>query len=317
MKLLIRCAFFFEALCSYFLLVLCGKRLLFTAITLCLLSSYALGSTIGDKEQVNLVIPRVDISNAEHAEYFVKLLSLAMEKTTSGDGDYQITRSQKDRSQARNLLDLEKGNNLNVLWTMTSREREDKLLPIRIPLLKGLLGYRVFLIRKEDKNTFGAIQSLDDLRAFKAGQGAHWPDTRILRENGINVVTNVRFELLFTMLQEKRFDYFPRGINEAWAELNHHAQRGLIVEPSILLKYAAPMYFFVNRSDEWLANRIEKGLLAAIEDGSFDELFYGFPVHQNFFSLANIRGRKTFELVNPGLPEKTPLDIDELWYKAD
>ncbi|WP_250657921.1 transporter substrate-binding domain-containing protein [Alkalimarinus coralli] len=287
-----------------------------TVITLCLFPSYALGLTSSHQEQVNLVIPRVDVSNAEHAEYFVKLLELAMEKTIS-DGRYQITRSQKDRSQARNLLDLEKGHNLNVLWTMTSKEREDRLLPIRIPLLKGLLGYRVFLIRKEDKNTFGSIQSLDGLRRFKAGQGAHWPDTRVLRENGIDVVTSVRFELLFTMLQEKRFDYFPRGINEAWAELKHHAQRGLIVEPSILLKYAAPMYFFVNRSDEWLANRIEKGLLTAIEDGSFDALFYGFPVHQNFFSLANIRSRKTFELVNPGLPEKTPLDIDELWYKAD
>lgn len=267
-------------------------------------------------ESRQIVIPRVDVTNAEHANYFVELLALAMSQTAN-ESPFKIKHSNKEMSQGRIISALEQGVELDVIWTMTSKQRESRLLPIRIPLLKGMMGYRIFLIRAEDQLKFSNIKTLDQLKRLKAGQGTHWPDTKILLSNGLDVVTTVKFELLFPMLESARFDYFPRGINEAWVELQHHGDKRIMVEPSILLKYPAPMYFFVQRSDTALAERIERGLIQSIKDGSFDRLFYSFPAHQAIFNHKALRGRKIFELSNPYLSEATPINNPDLWFTPE
>jgi len=258
----------------------------------------------------------LDENNASHAQYYVRLLNLALEKT-KGEGTFNISHTQKVMSQARAITSLEQGVDINVMWTMTSKERESRLYPIRIPLIKGLIGYRVFLIRKTDKEIFNKINTIEDLSKLKAGQGADWPDTEILRSNNLKVVTNTKFKLLFSMLERQRFDYFPRGVSEAWSELKHNNNKGFMIEPSILLKYPAPIYFFVSKSNKMLGERIKQGLLLAISDGSFDELFYNFPAHKAIFNQANIEGRKHFELNNPYLTQETPIHNENLWYKPD
>ena len=42
--------------------------------------------------------------------------------------------------QNRVLKEIEKGT-IDVSWTMTNKEREERLLPIRVPLFKGLFGW--------------------------------------------------------------------------------------------------------------------------------------------------------------------------------
>ena len=273
-------------------------------------------ATNSPQEITQITIPPLDENHAGHAQYYVHLLDLALEKT-KGEGAFIISHTQKIMSQARSIVSLEQGVDINLMWTMTSKERESRLFPIRIPLIKGLLGYRVFLIRKSDQALFNNITTLDELNKFKAGQGAGWPDTKILQSNGLKVITNTKFKLLFSMLERQRFDYFPRGISEAWSELEHNKDKGLMVEPTILLKYPAPMYFFVSRKNKALGERIEQGLLQAIHDGSFDDLFYSFPAHKAIFSQTNIEGRKQFELNNPYLSQETPINDKSLWYRPD
>ena len=98
-----------------------------------------------------------------------------------------------------------------------------RLLPIRIPIQKGILGWRVGLIRKGDQGRFAGVDTLEDLKRVRLAQGQEWPDTLILRANGIDVITAPRYEGLFKMLVSKRFDYFPRSVNEIWDELESHA----------------------------------------------------------------------------------------------
>ncbi len=290
-----------------------ARGVLVCVVVLCLFSIQSEGAETKSRQ---VVIPRVDVTNAEHANYFVELLTLALSKTVS-ESPFKINHSNKEMSQGRIISALEQGVELDVIWTMTSKQRESRLLPIRIPLLKGMMGYRVFLIRAEDQIKFSGIQTLDQLKRLRAGQGTHWPDTKILQSNGLDVVTTVKFELLFPMLESERFDYFPRGINEAWVELQHHGEKRIMVEPTIVLKYHAPMYFFVQRSDNALAERIERGLIQAIKDGSFDRLFYGFPGHQAIFNQEALRGRKIFELSNPYLSEATPINNPDLWFTPE
>jgi len=152
------------------------------------------------------------------SEYFVQLLKLALDKTETKLNKVKLESTIR-MQQGRAVQQLLMGKNIDVIWTVTSIAREEKLLPIRIPLLKGLLGHRVLIIRKEDKKKFSSITSLEDLKHFSAGQGHDWPDTEILRANQIDVITAANYEGLFTMLEARRFDYFPRGVNEAWQEL--------------------------------------------------------------------------------------------------
>jgi hypothetical protein len=98
-----------------------------------------------------------------------------------------------------------------------------------------------------------------------------------MRNNDLSVIGSPAYLPLFKMLAAKRFDYFPRGLYEVWNEAKIHADLGLVIEKNIMLYYEAPFYFFVNKNNPQLADRIERGLKIAITDGSFEELFASIP----------------------------------------
>jgi ABC-type amino acid transport substrate-binding protein len=180
-------------------------------------------------------------------------------------------------------------------------------------LNKGLLGWRLGLIRKGDQGLIAGINTLDDLKRVRLAQGQEWPDTQILQANGVNVITAPKYEGLFKMLTGKRFDYFPRSVMEIWDEQAINAET-LEVEPHLALHYFYDAYFMVNRKNTKLAQVIREGLEKAIADGSFDKVF------QQYFGerlrKARLETRTVIELRNPLLTPGTPSDRPELWYDA-
>jgi len=238
-------------------------------------------------------------------EYYIELLSLALSKSQDqGQTSNTVLReSLRDMQQSRAVQQLAKNKYIDIVWTVTSKHREQLLRPIRIPLIKGLLGNRVFIIRAADKHKFAAVRTIEDLKMYIAGQGHDWPDTKILQANDIKVVTTSTYDGLFNMLHAQRFDFFPRGVNEAWDELAVHESPGLMVEQTLLLRYPSPVYFFVNKDNSTLAEKIEKGLLCAIADGSFDRLFDSY--HKKNLKQANLRNRTILLLRNPLIPSPT------------
>lgn len=241
-------------------------------------------------------------------DYPIKLLDLALRKSGI---DYTLRSAGLPMLQGRALKQLAAGVDVNVAWSMTSNAREAELTPIRIPIDKGLLGWRIFLIDQKNAAKFARVKTLTDLQNYEAGQGHDWPDTEILRANGLRVQGYPVFDSLFAMLQLGRFDYFPRSIMEIWGEQKAHPGMNLVVEPTVILHYPTAYYYFVNNKDTALAASIEKGLRAAIKDGSFDTLFnqtYGDVVER-----TRLQSRKRLQLRNPLLPAKTPLNQKELW----
>lgn len=251
------------------------------------------------------------------SHYYIDMLRLALHKTSAINGAATLVMTNKTMRQNRTIEQLKLNKDIDVLWTMTSTKREAELQAIRIPLLKGLLGYRIFIIRKGEEARFSAIETLNDLKQLTAGQGRDWPDTKILRANGIKVIAGSSYQGLFGMLQHKRFDYFPRGVNEAWAEVKIHADKNLVVEKKLLLQYPAPIYFFVNKENKQLADRLERGLRIAIKDGSFAQLFKNHPANKEILQLTAIDKRRIFRLHNPFLPQATPLAEKALWYTPE
>jgi hypothetical protein len=291
----------------------CTKILLLAA-GLTVLAPLAPPPALGAEELV-IRYPRREVEGDTRSDYFIGLLELALARTADAEGPFRVEPSKVPMVQARAVKSLEQGKHVDLLWTMTSKEREQRMLPVRIPLLRGLLGYRVFIIRPDDAPRFAAIDSVGQLKALKAGQGADWPDTEILRANGLSVVTNPHYDPLWGMLERKRFDYFPRGINEPWAELRARPQSGFVVEETLALRYPTAIYYFVHRDNASLAARVERGLRALLADGGLEALLRNHESTREIFEKGALEQRRILALENPLLPEATPTDDPALWYR--
>jgi hypothetical protein len=194
--------------------------------------------------------------------------------------------------QSRGLDELRRNTGLiDLSWAMTSAQREREVLPIRIPIDRGLIGWRVALLKQHRLADFARIDSLQALKRYRGDQ----------------------YESLFKMLAAGRFDYFPRSLIEVREEWLAHAEMGLAVEPTLLIRYPAALYFFVSKQNRQLAADLERGLNKAVREGKLQALF-----EQHFGSLLkelNVSGRRVIELRNPLLPPQTPLQRPELWYR--
>jgi hypothetical protein len=258
------------------------------------------------------VYPRGESSNDERSNYSTELLDLTLR---SANVDYELRPSNAVMQQGRALSQLAVGNDVTVVVVVTSKERESNLLPIRIPLDKGLGGWRILLINKKMKRVFSEVETVDQLKHFIAGQGHDWPDTEILKANGLRVYGSDTYEGLFKMLQAGRIAYFPRSLHEIWDEEKNHRDMDIAVEDTIILRYPAALYYFVNKDNKALAAAIEKGLRILIKDGSFDKIFYKY--YGDPITRSNLKKRKLLTLGNPLLPDATPLQQKELWFDSN
>lgn len=268
------------------------------------LLSFSVGNSLASAETIDL-----QMLTSPNAEYCDGLLKLALSYSSTS---YEYTYDTHPDSVERGIQQLKSGVT-DVLWTGTTAELEEVMRPIRIPLYRGLLGYRIFMIRDGDQHLFDNVQALRDLSRFTFGQGTSWPDTAVLKSSGLNVVTTLKYNRLFYMLEGGRFDVFPRGIHEPWEEMKIRPEMNLAVEEKLLLIYRMPFYFFVATENVKLQHEIEQGLEKAIRDGRFEEYFFASPLIRNMLKEANVKNRKAFYLENPILPPETPVDKKELW----
>lgn len=243
-------------------------------------------------------------------EYAVGALTVALEAL--GEGDTVDVRSQQ-LTQARVMEEVRLGK-LDVMWLASNQQSEEQMLPIRFPLLKGLLGYRICIINPNRQSKFLAVDSIDEVKGLSFGQGLGWPDVDILRSNDLNVVTTAKYENLFYMVEGGRFDGFPRGVLEPWVEIQNHSELGLTVDRKLLMIYGLPFYLFVDPSRPELAEKIHRGLDLALQNGAFEDYFYGHPLIRDALSKANLKDRIAFNLQNPTLPRVIPLDRKEYWF---
>ncbi len=252
---------------------------------------------------------KVNEATDGNGRYAMQMVNLALGKI---DTKYTLQTDSSTVTQARNIDDVATGRS-DLLWAATNQEMEDKLLPIRIPLYKGLLGHRIFIINPASQAKFDQVKTFDDLKRFTFGQGTTWADSDILASNGLNVVRANKYQSLFYMVDGGRFDAFPRGVQEPWQELQANANLPLAVEKRIMLVYRMPFYLFTGKQNRKLAEDLELGFNRAIADGSFDRIFYNDPMVRDVLEKANLEQRLVFPLNNPTLPKETPVDRPELW----
>jgi hypothetical protein len=281
------------------------------AAALCLAAGGALAAT-------RLVYPLTSLDDIDSRyEYDWAVLRTAMEKTVPRFGPFEVNQSTHAMSSQRIAQELlMSGGRINIIARATSPELERNFVPVRLPIDRGLLGYRMFLVREADLPRFAAVRTLEDLRKLRVGQGKDWIDVPILREGGFSVVEGTNYRGLFAMLDAGRFDFFSRGIDEAEREFKERRSSypGMAIEPTLLLQYPLPLYFFLRRDDEGrlLAQRIEAGMEIMIKDGSLNALFQKFKGES--IKSGALHKRRVLHLDNPHLTPETPLSRGELWF---
>ena len=246
--------------------------------------------------------------------YFVDLLTLTLEASKEKYGDYQLQPVAIEMAQGRTSIMLQRNELIDLTWRVTSKELEQKLQAIYFPILKGLMGHRIFIIQKNAQHIFTKELPLKTLKMINLGQGHNWPDTDILLTNGFSVAKGYDIYLL-EMLKKGRFNYFPRALHEPWLEIINEPD--LAVEKNLMIKYPAPMFFFVNKQNKHLQQRLEFGLTKLLNSGKFEQFFINHSITSGILTKAKVRKRTVFEIKNPLLSEqaKALLNESRFWIK--
>lgn len=251
-----------------------------------------------------------DFSRHSHGH---RVLKLALDKTISTYGEYKIKYTEK-MVRNRAIEELKK-NRINAHIAPTRNEWENQTFPIYIPVSKGLLGYRLLLIKRDNIELLRAVKTKKDLMKLRAGLGRQWSTTKVLKKLKYNIVTGINYNGLFHMLNKGRFDYFIRGVNEVFGELNNIKDElnNIVLEQNLAVYIPMPIYIFVSPKEPQLAKRIEEGLEMAIKDGSFDKLFRSS--HQKSIDKARLNDRKILLIGNPLLTPNKNTNKSKYWFK--
>ena len=290
-------------------------------IAFCILIVFSLNaSTADEKAQVDerdaMVIRYGQVEFGLRKDYQLELLKAVLNETESSDGPYRlnIVTDTDDWSTPRFRKYLRQGRLINVSWGIqgTRGELNHGIMRIPFPIIKGINGYRVLVIRSGDRNKFKSVRDLEDLRNYVAGQGAGWFDINILEHNKITSVESPLHRNMFSMLSHNRFDFVPLGIIEIEGSLNTYGKdyTDLEIENTLLLYYPFPIYFEVSENHPELVDRMTLGMKKVTENGTLDKIFIKhFGEKLNKFVSSE---RTLIQLENPyydGEMEKELFDL--------
>ncbi|MBV8047801.1 MAG: hypothetical protein JO171_11640 [Paludibacterium sp.] len=248
-------------------------------------------------------------------DYRWQVLALALAHTTDEGPVHMLPLADAPVSQLR-LEALVQQHELDVVCFSSTPEREATLRPIRVDILRGMLGYRILLIRDSDQARFNRLDDNTLRQQVTLGFNNQWADYPILTGNHFHVMGTVGYDSLFAMLSAGRFDAFPRGLNEVGPELAVYQPKypNIAEEKSLALFVNYPVYFWVRRDNAVLATRIERGLKLAMADGSFKALF--LHTHAEEIDKVRREHRRVVYLTNPQLPPGTPPADTSWWWHS-
>lgn len=239
-------------------------------------------------------------------EYERDILTAVLTATERAQGAYKIEESRVDYPLAEDEASVFRSKGFDIFGTVAGNQklaREQKII-IPSPLMKGILGYRILIIRKADAQKFAAIKSAAELKKLRMGIPATWADAGLFRHNGYPVEEKGSFNDLFQRLENNEFDYVTFGANEVTGVFTERAAKSgkLMIESSLLVYYPFPLVFYVNPKQPALAERVTTGLKAIISNGELDKIFNRY--YGGLLGPLQLTQRTRITLENPILPKE-------------
>jgi len=248
---------------------------------------------------LEVVYPNLNGNGSANLGY--RVLQLALDKSGRA---YQLNVDPRPANDERARLLLQSGD-ISIADFGSGADFEKRFAAIYFPIDQGLLGYRLFIIHRDDATRFAQVQSLQELQRFAAGQGLGWSNNQIMSAAGLEVVTGPTLESLFPMLEARRFDFLPLGLNEVYGFQDQYRKLApsSLVETHLVLIYPFARLFYVKQGNAALQQAVEEGLRKAFDDGSFQHLLNNDPAIRAAVLQANLRGRVQIRIGNPTLTE--------------
>lgn len=275
-----------------------------------LMTCFVLVNSMGVSAQTILTYPNIDGLAKKGIGY--QVLKLALEKS---GGAYLVRVDRPAINQERAVAMLAAGQ-IDVMDTGVDKGLANRFDLIYRPMDRGLLGWRVFIIRKDEEHEFAQIRDISNLKKYVAGQGLNWPDGEILKAAGINVQFAPQVKNLISMVEKKRFDFLPLGVGEAYGFLRLYGGEGLIVERTLVLVYPFGNFFYIRKGNIELKYAIEKGMDVALKDGSLQKLLETNEMFRDAFGLVRIKERRVIKIDNKNLPDGFERIDSVWWYKS-
>jgi hypothetical protein len=237
------------------------RSIFLVACTLCLSApSTSAPVTAPGVEPLEL---RIAVVSDGRAAYFIRLLEESLKLIRQ---PYHI-QYVKDIPARRMWWMLGRGD-INLFYGMQSKEKDssEQLVPVRNALTNGLIGQRVFLIRRADTEAFAQVRSVGDLKrtGLIAGLGAGWHDAKVWKASGLPLYEHAApWRTIYAMVaaENRHVDYLPRGVIEVLEEARLHPE--LVVEQHLLLAYQADFIFYLNASAARYRPVLERALREA------------------------------------------------------
>ncbi len=280
---------------------------LFVVSMICLWSCTVLAA---EKSASGASVAQIKLWNGNKTQsrqqYEREVLQAALAATVASHGQWQLQEDLTDYPLAADEASVFRSKGFDIFGTVAGNTKlaNEKKNLIPLPLMKGLLGYRILIIRAEDKEKFAAIKSAQQLQALRMGIPSTWADAELFRHNGYRVEEKGSFDDLFVRLENNEFDYVTFGANEVTGVFAERAAASgkLVVESSLVVFYPFPLVFYVNPDNKLLAQRVMQGLQTISANGVLDGIF------KRYFAAdlleVDIPARRMINLKNPILPSE-------------
>lgn len=192
--------------------------------------------------------------------------------------------------------------------TLPSLGLEPRLLPLRWPIRRGLLGLRLLLVREARVTEFAALDSLRALRRRSMSVGADWIENASLRALGFNLKPARGYGDVFDQVRRGEADYASRSAGEIWFELQQPALAGsgLAVVPGIALFYPLDDYLVFAPGLDALVERLDAHMQRFADGDAYWGLF-----NQHFgeaLRLTDLPSRRILGVTGFGVEPGTPVE---------
>ena len=254
-------------------------------------------------------------NNLELDKYKTDLIKLILDNS---ELDYDLYYCTYPGGHGLQIERLKKGL-ITVQSFGASKQLEEELIPIRIPIFKGLAGYRIFLINKNDQYKFQKIDRLEDLKELVGILGEGWLDIQILQDAGLPQKTTEILAIYKMLNRGGRIDYFSRAIYETFGEFQmlKSSYPNLAIEKRILLIYPFAMYFYVSPKYPEIAEKLNAGFHKLVQNGEFDKFFYKNNYIRSSIINSQLDKRIKFHIPNNYLSLQTQNLPGKYWFNMN
>ncbi len=256
----------------------------------------------------SIIYPKPNHDRIIDVEYPVRLLKLAVEKS---EANLTVLPTFKSLPKNRALHQLKSNKDVDVVWARTSPQKEKDFLAIKIPIFKGLSGWKVPLVNRHRSIDLSHVDTVNELRQYSVIQGSAWDSRQVFEANDIVVHHAYEQRSLFEMLSRNRGDLLFQSVIDTWAYRENHRNYNVKMDEHLAVRFPEAIYFFVNRDNDALAKAIQKGLELSLKDGSFDSLFD--ELIKPYLARCNLEKRNIIELENPGFSYKKSALNESYW----